>query len=222
MSLPMLEIDNRFRDRMRGTFDKYEFEVGILKDGKHFPPLSKKKGFNSLYGRPVRKMNKLSTRKPRKPTAKKAVKKAVIKPVTPNQKIALKKKIKAQKIKAKLKAKAKKLALKRAKPSTLKKISKRLRGSMSINIYKEPFRHPYSQDYKKFRTELVGFVMKTGARKGRLIKLFRAMVINPIMQKRYGKNKTSTIQSKGFDWFGVDTGQLLKGIKARISVRRKR
>lgn len=222
MSLPMLQIDNRFKDRMRGAFDKYEFEVGILKDGKHFPPLSKKKGFNSLYGRPVRKMNKLSTRKPRKPTAKKAVKKAVVKPVTPKQKLALKKKLQAQKIKAKLKAKAKKLALKRAKPSTLKKVSKRLRHSMNINIYKEPFRHPYSKDYKKFRTELTSFVLKTGGRKGRLIKLFKAMVTNPIMQKRYRHNAKSTIRTKGFDWFGVDTGQLLKGIKARISVRRKR
>lgn len=226
MSLPMLQIDERFKDRVRSRLGGYDFEVGILENKKHFPPLPKGKGFSSLYGRQVRKMNKLSTRKPRKPTAKKPVKKPDLRTFTAKQKIAYKKKVKAKlvkdKLKAKLKAKAKKLALKRAKPSTLLKISKLFRKNTEINIYKEPFRHPYSKDYKKFRAELVGFLLKTGGRKGRLLKLFRAMVTNPVMQKRYGKNAKSTIQTKGFDWLGVDTGQLLKGVKARIQVRRKR
>ncbi len=56
-----LELDNRFRDRAKGRFGKYAFEVGVLKDGVHKSALSKKKGLKTFAGGPARKTGRLAS-----------------------------------------------------------------------------------------------------------------------------------------------------------------
>lgn len=54
-----IKIKGDMRKQLRGTFGKYEFEVGILKDAVHRKPKIGA-GFSSLAGGPVRKKGKLS------------------------------------------------------------------------------------------------------------------------------------------------------------------
>ncbi len=50
-----LELDKRFKDKAKGRFGKYEFEVGVLQNGPHKKPRSRKAGFKSFSGGPARK-----------------------------------------------------------------------------------------------------------------------------------------------------------------------
>lgn len=47
----------------------------------------------------------------------------------------------------------------------------------------------------------------------RLENLSSAIVRNNLTYHRFGKNKRSTIRKKGFDSWGIDTGQTIKSIK---------
>lgn len=47
----------------------------------------------------------------------------------------------------------------------------------------------------------------------RIQNLAQAIVRNNVLDKRFGKNKRSTIANKGFDMWGVDTGQTIRAIK---------
>lgn len=42
-----------------------------------------------------------------------------------------------------------------------------------------------------------------------------AIVRNPIIRREYGPNAPATIEKKGFDRFGVNTGTLMKSIEAK-------
>lgn len=54
-----LSLDQRFKRKLAGRFEKYEFQAGVLKDGPHFRARSNAQG--TLQGGPVRKMNKAKT-----------------------------------------------------------------------------------------------------------------------------------------------------------------
>jgi CHAD domain-containing protein len=51
----------------------------------------------------------------------------------------------------------------------------------------------------------------------RLRNLVQAIIRNPILRRDYGPNKMSTVRKKGFDRYGIDTGQLFKNITAKVT-----
>ncbi len=56
-----IKIDKRFKKKVKGVFEKYEFQVGILNDGAHRGALSRTRGLSSYAGGPVRKKSRIST-----------------------------------------------------------------------------------------------------------------------------------------------------------------
>lgn len=50
--------------------------------------------------------------------------------------------------------------------------------------------------------------------------LLQAIVRNPILNGRYGINKSSTVNTKGFNRYMIDTAQLFKSITAQITRKR--
>ncbi len=46
----LIQLDKKFKKKVRGMFGKYEFEVGVLKDGPHYLP---KRGVRGLKGKDV-------------------------------------------------------------------------------------------------------------------------------------------------------------------------
>lgn len=56
-----IELDKRFKDKAKGRFEAYEFEVGILKDAPYRLPAPKEKGLKNFNGGPARRVtNKYS------------------------------------------------------------------------------------------------------------------------------------------------------------------
>tara|TARA_R110000787_G_scaffold130064_4_gene241994 strand:- start:1428 stop:1895 length:468 start_codon:yes stop_codon:yes gene_type:complete len=79
------------------------------------------------------------------------------------------------------------------------------------------FTRPNNSDVKRVVEELANQVFEKGSKsKKRLENAVQAVVRNPILRGDYGKNKSSTIKSKGFDKLGIDTAQLFKSIKAKV------
>lgn len=55
-----IELDKRFKDKAKGMFGKYEFEVGVLKNGPHKNALPKSRGLKSFAGGPARRVSSKS------------------------------------------------------------------------------------------------------------------------------------------------------------------
>lgn len=55
-----IELDQKFRKKAQGIFEKYEFQVGILDDGPHYNALPKSKGLKSFAGGPARRQGRTS------------------------------------------------------------------------------------------------------------------------------------------------------------------
>lgn len=53
-----IKFTPRFKQRVAGLFEKYEFEVGILQNDEHREARSKDDGLGSYAGGPVRKLGK--------------------------------------------------------------------------------------------------------------------------------------------------------------------
>lgn len=59
-----LTLDNKFKKKIKGTFEKYEFEVGILEDKEHRKPMRGERGqkgqdvLTSFAGATVRKASR--------------------------------------------------------------------------------------------------------------------------------------------------------------------
>ena len=62
-----LRLDDRFKDSVRGTFEKYELQVGILEDSKYRKPLRGERGkkgkdvLTTYAGTKVRKASRSSS-----------------------------------------------------------------------------------------------------------------------------------------------------------------
>jgi hypothetical protein len=159
-----IELDRRFKNKAKGLFGKYEFEVGILENKAHKKALSKSKGLKDFHGGPARKIG--------------------------------------------------------AKPKlTVEEISRffRKRGG-KFNYLTTPFKNR-SSDIVNFAKEFFKFAFGK-SEKQRALNYLQAIVRNPILRGDYGPNKRSTIRTKGFNRFGIDTGQLFQNIKARVKINR--
>lgn len=100
---------------------------------------------------------------------------------------------------------------------SVSEVSKEVRKK--VNFYKKPFERD-SKDFRLFRREFMRFVGKQGGKRHKVISLLRAVVRNPILQGRYGRNATSTARAKGFNRFLIDTGQLYRAIEAKMRSKR--
>lgn len=102
---------------------------------------------------------------------------------------------------------------------TLREVSKWNRKK--TNYLMAPFEDTSdkSGDIKKFLNAFFSYVFGRSTEK-RLINTLQAVVRNPILRGDYGPNARSTIRTKGFDRYMIDTGQLFKNILARVRKRR--
>ena len=159
------KIDRRFLNRLRGRFERYQFDVGVLQDKRYFKPRAKSQGTGTLQGGPIRKKSSKTT------------------------------------------------------DIMVSDVSKHVREK--VNFYTEPFRRKGNRDYTAFRKEFFNWVLNRGGKRHRAVSLLRAVIRNPLAKGKYGPNAPSTIQSKGFDRFGVFTGQLYRAIVSKVTVGRK-
>lgn len=61
MSRVTIKLDRRFSKVVKGTYEKYRFEVGVLEDGPHKMPLPAKKGLKVVAGGPARKQSQVTS-----------------------------------------------------------------------------------------------------------------------------------------------------------------
>lgn len=62
----LILLDKKFKKKVRGMFDKYQFEVGVLKDGQHRDPISAGQngaGTKTLAGGPARRQSRKNSDK---------------------------------------------------------------------------------------------------------------------------------------------------------------
>lgn len=85
---------------------------------------------------------------------------------------------------------------------------------LGIDLLAEPFRKS-DEDLNKFTKSFLKSAFGKESPK-RVVNLLQAVVRNPILKMEYGKNKSGTADSKGFDRHLFDTGQMFKAITARI------
>lgn len=96
------------------------------------------------------------------------------------------------------------------------------RMSKRYDFLKRPFRKRTSRDLRA----LVKAFFNLASHKTRSYSYtetaLRAVVRNPILQGKYGKNSVTTRWIKGFSRVMIDTGQMFKAIKAKVRIRRSR
>lgn len=100
----------------------------------------------------------------------------------------------------------------------LSEVSRSLREQTGINLYSAPFKKR-SSDIVKFTKEFFKLAFGRSEPK-RAVNLIQAIVRNPILRGDYGPNSPLTAKIKGFNRYGIDTGQFFQGIRARVKVRR--
>lgn len=101
--------------------------------------------------------------------------------------------------------------------TTIAEVSRFVRKLRKINYLIAPFQRTTgkNKDIINFTNEFFRYAFGRSQEK-RLINLLQAIVRNPILRKDYGTNKKKTVQTKGFNRFMIDTGQLFKSITARV------
>lgn len=104
---------------------------------------------------------------------------------------------------------------------TLQEVSESFRRNVGINYLVEPFKKRTS-DIIKFSNAFFKFASQDGKQGKRVENLLQAIVRNPILRGDYGPNSAVTKAIKGFDRYGIDTGQLFKNIKAFLKVGKSR
>lgn len=86
---------------------------------------------------------------------------------------------------------------------------------MKRDILKEPFEKNGDKDMREFAKRFLDMALAK-ASKNRVTNLIQAMVRNPILKEKYGKNSEYTEDVKGFNRHLIDTAQTFKAIKARV------
>lgn len=88
---------------------------------------------------------------------------------------------------------------------------------LNINLLHRPFQETNS-DILKFTNEFLKYVstMGKGSSVRRVENLLQAIVRNPILREEYGTNSNPTADLKGFNRHLFATGQMFKGIVAKV------
>jgi hypothetical protein len=100
---------------------------------------------------------------------------------------------------------------------TVAEVSKRNRENLGLNYLTEPFRQKTSEIIK-FTNEFFKLAFGRSQPK-RATNLLQAVVRNPILRGDYGNNSALTQKIKGFDRKMIDTAQLFKALKAKLTIR---
>ncbi len=101
---------------------------------------------------------------------------------------------------------------------TISEVSNRVRKQTGINFYTRPFRMKQNKEIIRFVKVFFNSLTGRGTTK-QLENALQAIVRNPITRGDYGKNKGLTAKIKGFNRLLIDTGQLFKAIRARVTKR---
>lgn len=97
-------------------------------------------------------------------------------------------------------------------------VSESVRKRLGINLYVHPFKSRKNADILAFLKSF--FDLCAGrAQKRQAENLLQAIVRNPILRGDYGSNSPAAIKNKGFNRLLIDTAQLFKAIKARVTLR---
>lgn len=102
---------------------------------------------------------------------------------------------------------------------TLAGVSKDFRKFLGFNYLTKPFQKR-SPDMAKFVATFFQMALGDGKvrMKRRCENLLQAIVRNPILSGKYGRNRRVTAKIKGFNRKGIDTAQFFKAIKARVRI----
>jgi len=106
----------------------------------------------------------------------------------------------------------------RSTRGTISEVSERVRKNTGINLYTRPFKSKKNRDILNLIKRFMELCTGRGQKK-RLENAMQAVVRNPILRGDYGGNKASTKKTKGFSRLMIDTGQLFKGIIAKVTVK---
>ncbi len=87
------------------------------------------------------------------------------------------------------------------------------------NFLKEPFEKPNARLIKFLKAFLDMALAKKSPK--RVENLLQAVVRNPILEQKYGRNKAKTARAKGFNRLLIDTAQMFRAIKATVTRVRK-
>lgn len=98
---------------------------------------------------------------------------------------------------------------------TISDVSKENRERLGFNYLTQPFKNK-SSDIIKFSNEFFKLIFGRSQKK-RAENLLQAIVRNPMLRGDYGPNSALTQKIKGFDRAMIDTAQLFKAIKAKVS-----
>jgi hypothetical protein len=100
---------------------------------------------------------------------------------------------------------------------TVSGVSEQLRRHTGINIFTRPWKSEKNREIVRFaKLYIKGLVDPQSVTKKRIENLLQAVVRNPIIRGDYGRNSPAAAKIKGFNRFMIDTGQLVKNIKARV------
>lgn len=86
---------------------------------------------------------------------------------------------------------------------------------LGIDLLREPFKDP-TTELQRFTTAFLQSAIGKSNLK-RVENLLQAIVRNPILELKYGNNKPTTADNKGFDRNLIDTAQMFKAIKAKVT-----
>jgi len=156
----LLNLDKRFSKWAKGTFERYDFKVGVLNDLPHRNPINKTKSFAGGLARATKSKSSFS----------------------------------------------------------MAEVSQNLRKTTGINIYTAPFKLAKNKDILLFLGNFFQVITGKGSEK-RLQNTLQAIIRNPILRRDYGKNTIATARAKKFNRLMIDTAQLFKNIKAKVTVR---
>lgn len=102
---------------------------------------------------------------------------------------------------------------------TLNGVSKEVRKFLGFNYLKRPF-DAITAERTKFVTAFFQMALDSGKlrNKARCENLLQAIVRNPILAGRYGRNRRATAKRKGFNRKLIDTAQFFKAIRAKVRI----
>lgn len=106
-------------------------------------------------------------------------------------------------------------ASRKASDIMISEVSKENRERLGFNYLSKPFENK-SSDIMKFTAAFFDYAFGRTEQR-RLTNLLQAIVRNPILKRDYGRNSELTQKIKGFDRYMIDTGQLFKNIKAKVT-----
>jgi hypothetical protein len=105
---------------------------------------------------------------------------------------------------------------------TIAAVSAANRERLGFNYLTEPFKNRNSDIIKFSQAFFKMAAGRSGSMRRRVENLLQAIVRNPILRGEYGRQARSTTKAKGFYRPMIDTAQLFKAIRSKVSTRGRR